>query len=63
LSLLEGDVVQDPLLPVAGEIPVRRPVVDEEALRRWEAPVDGWRARAAGAQEHLGGPAVFEAAP
>ncbi|MGH3239550.1 MAG: o-succinylbenzoate synthase, partial [Spirillospora sp.] len=33
LSLLEGDVVDDPLWPVAGEIPVRRPAVDEEALR------------------------------
>ncbi|TDD31364.1 O-succinylbenzoate synthase [Actinomadura sp. KC06] len=63
LSLLEGDVVGDPLAPVAGEIAVRRPVVDEEALRRWEAPADGWRDRAAEAQSHLGGPAVIEAAP
>ncbi|MFI0369767.1 o-succinylbenzoate synthase [Actinomadura sp. 1N219] len=63
LSLLEGDVVDDPLAPVAGEIQVRRPVVDEEALRRWEAPADGWRERAAEAQAHLGGPAVIEAAP
>ncbi|MFI0408836.1 o-succinylbenzoate synthase [Actinomadura sp. 3N508] len=66
LSLLEGDVVEDPLWPVEGEIPVRRPVVDEAALARWEAPpgeMDGWRERAAGAQAHLGGPEVIEAAP
>jgi O-succinylbenzoate synthase len=62
LSLLEGDVVHDPLAPVSGELPVRRPVVDEEALRRWElAGGGGWRARALDAQAHLDGPAVIEA--
>ncbi len=63
LSLLEGDVVRDPLRPVAGEIDVRRPVVDEDALRRWEAPPGGWRGRALAAQEHLDGPALIEEAP
>ena len=64
LSLLEGDVVADPLRPVAGEIEVRRPAVDEDALRRWEAPGGtGWRDRALAAQEHMGGPAVIGAAP
>lgn len=63
LSLLEGDVVGEPLWPVAGEIAVRRPAVDEEALLRWEAPDGGWRARAGAAQAELGGPAVIEAAP
>ncbi|MFA1550146.1 o-succinylbenzoate synthase [Actinomadura chokoriensis] len=64
LSLLEGDVVHDPLRPVAGEIEVRRPAVDEEALRRWEAPdAGGWRGRAIAAQERLGGPAVIGVAP
>ncbi|NVI87249.1 o-succinylbenzoate synthase [Actinomadura sp. BRA 177] len=63
LSLLEGDVVRDPLRPVAGEIDVRRPVVDEDALRRWEAPAGGWRGRALAAQEHLDGPALIEEAP
>ncbi|MFG2089561.1 MULTISPECIES: o-succinylbenzoate synthase [unclassified Spirillospora] len=63
LSLLEGDVVGDPLWPVEGEIGVRRPVVDEEALRRWEVAGPGWRDRAAEAQAHLGGPAVIGAAP
>ncbi|TDC41426.1 O-succinylbenzoate synthase [Actinomadura sp. KC345] len=67
LSLLEGDVVEDPLRPVAGVIAVRRPVVDEEALRRWEvsgeARDEGWRERAAAAQARLGGPPVIGAAP
>jgi O-succinylbenzoate synthase len=34
--LLEGDVVTEPLLPVAGHIELRRPVPGEHALRRWE---------------------------
>ncbi|GAA4226355.1 o-succinylbenzoate synthase [Actinomadura meridiana] len=63
LSLLEGDIVHDPLVPVSGELPVRRPVVDEEALRRWEVPAAGWRSRALDAQAHLDGPPVIEAAP
>ncbi|MCP9976799.1 o-succinylbenzoate synthase [Actinomadura madurae] len=63
LALLEGDVVRDPLRPVAGEIEVRRPVVDEEALRRWEVPGTRWRGRALEAQAHLDGPAVIEEGP
>ncbi|HEY8480463.1 MAG TPA: o-succinylbenzoate synthase [Spirillospora sp.] len=63
LSLLEGDVTRDPLVPVAGEIAVRRPVVDEEALRRFEVPAGRWRDRAAAAQARLGGPEVIGAAP
>ncbi|GAA2301261.1 o-succinylbenzoate synthase [Actinomadura luteofluorescens] len=63
LSLLEGDVVRDPLRPVAGELEVRRPEVDEEALRRWEAPGGSWRSRALAAQAHLAGPAVVEVVP
>ncbi|TDC63289.1 O-succinylbenzoate synthase [Actinomadura sp. GC306] len=64
LSLLRGDVVDDPLVPVAGDVPVRRPSVAEEALSRWEAPGDQeWRGRAADAQRHLGGPEVIGAAP
>ncbi|WP_067802722.1 o-succinylbenzoate synthase [Actinomadura formosensis] len=63
LSLLEGDVAGDPLRPVAGEIEVRRPVVDEEALRRWEVPAAGWRRRALAAQEHMDGPPVIEVGP
>ncbi|WP_233510998.1 o-succinylbenzoate synthase [Actinomadura craniellae] len=58
LSLLEGDVVTDPLRPVAGEIPVRRPEVDEAALRRYEvdgAGGAGWRDRLAAARVELDG--------
>ena len=36
MSLLEGDVVRDPLTPVGGELAVRRPEVDEDALRPFE---------------------------
>jgi O-succinylbenzoate synthase len=36
LLLLEGDVTDDPLLPVDGHLGVRRPSVSEEALARWE---------------------------
>ncbi|WP_141575637.1 o-succinylbenzoate synthase [Actinomadura sp. WMMA1423] len=63
LSLLEGDVVRDPLRPAAGEVEVRRPEVDEEALRRWEVPGGPWHERALAAQAHLEGPAVVEVAP
>ena len=38
LQLLEGDVTDDPLLPVDGHLPVKRPSVSEEALARWEIP-------------------------
>ncbi|SFO50548.1 O-succinylbenzoate synthase [Actinomadura madurae] len=63
LALLEGDVVRDPLRPVEGEIEVRRPVVDEQALRRWEVPGTRWRGRALEAQAYLDGPAVIEEGP
>ncbi|GAA2162607.1 o-succinylbenzoate synthase [Actinomadura napierensis] len=58
LSLMDGDVVRDPLREVGGEIEVRRPVVDEEALARFAAPdlEQGWRERVAGAQGFLPGP-------
>lgn len=36
LSLLDGDVVAEPLAPVDGAIAVRRPAVDEGSLRRFE---------------------------
>ena len=58
LSLLEGDVVTDPLSPVEGFVPVRRPVVDETALKRYEAAgatADAWRARMAAAEAELVG--------
>ncbi len=37
-SLLAGDVVGDPLVPVGGLLRVRRPVPDEALLARWAAP-------------------------
>jgi o-succinylbenzoate synthase len=57
LSLLEGDVVRDPLLAEAGEIPVRRPEVDEAALTRYEIDGHDWRRRVADAQ------AIMDAQP
>lgn len=63
LALLEGDVARDPLRPAGGEIAVRRPEVDEEALRRFEvADAAAWRGRVLGAQAHLDGPPVIGAA-
>lgn len=47
-SLLSADIVAEPLLPVAGELPVVTPVVDEDALARLAAPeprVRWWRDR------------------
>jgi O-succinylbenzoate synthase len=35
-ALLAGDVVADPLIPVAGLLPVRRPEPDPALLARWE---------------------------
>ncbi|MEV0401449.1 o-succinylbenzoate synthase [Actinoallomurus sp. NPDC050550] len=55
LALLEGDVVSDPLTVTDGAIDVRRPEVDEDALRRYEIDGAAWRRRAAEAQEELGG--------
>jgi O-succinylbenzoate synthase len=37
VQLLEGDVTQDPLLPVDGMLPVRSPVVSTTLLARWAA--------------------------
>ena len=35
--LLAGDVVREPLVPVAGRLAVRRPVPDPELLARYQA--------------------------
>jgi O-succinylbenzoate synthase len=63
LSLLEGDVVADPLAPAGGEIEVRRPGLDEAALARYvvsATPVGaGWRRRVAGAQALMDAPPVI----
>lgn len=50
VSLLEGDVAIDPLLPVDGALPVALPSVDPDALARLAAPperVAHWEARLA----------------
>lgn len=50
VQLLTDDVVADPLLPVDGALPVRRPEVDPTALARVAAPperVAHWEARLA----------------
>jgi len=50
VQLLGDDVVTHPLLPVDGHLPVERPEVDAEALRRTAAPpdrVEHWRQRLA----------------
>jgi o-succinylbenzoate synthase len=62
LSLLEGDVVAEPLTAEAGEIAVRRPAVAEAALARYEASPEvgsGWRRRVAEAQALLDEPPVL----
>jgi O-succinylbenzoate synthase len=54
LSLLEGDVVGEPLTAVDGAIEVRRPEVDEAALSRYEIDGESWRRRADAARDALG---------
>ena len=53
MSLLAGDVTAEPLAEDAGELPVRRPAVDAEALARWETDPGPWRQRAADAARYL----------
>jgi O-succinylbenzoate synthase len=63
LSLLEGDVVADPLTATDGAIEVRRPPLDESALAPYEisASSDGqrWRRRVADAQALMDAPPVI----
>ena len=56
MSLLAGDVTAAPLAEDGGELPVRRPSVDEAALARWETDPAPWRQRALAAAAHLGEP-------
>ena len=53
MSLLAGDVTASPLVPVAGELPVRRASVDPSELSRWEVDPAAWRGRAMAAAEYL----------
>jgi O-succinylbenzoate synthase len=53
MALLTGDVTASPLAESGGELPVRRPPVDPDALARWEADPEPWRRRALAAAEYL----------
>ena len=53
MSLLAGDVTAAPLAEAGGELPVRRPSVDEAALAQWETDPEPWRQRALLAAEYL----------
>jgi O-succinylbenzoate synthase len=57
MSLLAGDVTAAPLAAPpagsAGEMPVRRPAVDQGELARWEADPRPWRERALAAARYL----------
>ncbi|MBA9005653.1 O-succinylbenzoate synthase [Actinomadura cellulosilytica] len=62
MALLEGDVTADPLVPVDGEIPVRRPEPDPAELDRHEADAAtgaAWRRRVADAQALMDAPPVI----
>lgn len=54
MSLLAGDVTADPLVPEAGELPVRRPGVDADRLARFETDPAPWRDRATAAAQFIG---------
>jgi o-succinylbenzoate synthase len=53
MSLLSGDVTGDPLTETGGELPVRRPAVEEAELARWEIDPGPWRTRAREAERFL----------
>jgi O-succinylbenzoate synthase len=53
MSLLDGDVTAAPLAEAGGELPVRRPSVDEAALAQWETDPAPWRQRSLAAAEYL----------
>jgi O-succinylbenzoate synthase len=45
VSLLGGDVVAEPLVPVGGALPVRAPPVDDDSLARYEIDPGPWLRR------------------
>ena len=63
MSLLAGDVTAEPLAEDAGELPVRRPAVDAEALARWETDPGPWRRRATEAARYLSFPPAQTSRP
>ena len=56
MSLLAGDVTDQPLAEVGGMLPVRRAVFSAERFAAWQIDPAPWRARVAAAALHLGGP-------
>jgi o-succinylbenzoate synthase len=54
MSLLAGDVTATPLMPVAGELPVRTAVPDAARLAAFQSDPAPWRARMAAAAQFLG---------
>ena len=54
MSLLTGDVTADPLIAVAGALPVRTAVPDHALLAAFEADPAPWRARMTAAAAFLG---------
>lgn len=55
MALLSADVCDDPLVPVGGVLPVRRPKVTEELLAAVEIAPDAWLERMAAAQREYQG--------
>ena len=53
MTMLEGDVTADPLLPDRGALPVRPVVVDAGRLAAFESDPEPWRARVLAAAEFL----------
>ena len=53
MSLLSGDVTAEPLTESGGQLAVRRPAVDPDALAAWETDPAPWRERALAAAQHL----------
>jgi O-succinylbenzoate synthase len=54
VALLQGDVSDNPLVPVRGALAVRPVTVDEELLDQWAAPPqrqEWWRQRLAACHE------------
>jgi O-succinylbenzoate synthase len=53
MSLLDGDVTAEPLVPEEGALAVRRPCLAAERLSAWETDPAPWRARAWAAAQWL----------
>ena len=56
MSLLTGDVTDQPLAAAGGMLPVRRPDFSAQRFAAWQIDPTPWRARVVAAAQHLGGP-------